>query len=108
MVDLKKGLTAAAKKAAKIEAKAEKIAARTPADVKPVEQSQAVIQQTAGAGEGSFLAGIEYVVRQGCAITSRHGVLKGGQTVKPEWLPGGVDALRRLVEVSGLVVPKDN
>lgn len=108
MVDLKKGITAAAKKAAKIEARAEKIAARTPTDVKPVEQVRAVLQQAAGAGEGAFLAGIEYVVRQGCAITSRHGVLKGGMQVKPEWLPGGVETLRRLVEVTGLVVAKDN
>jgi hypothetical protein len=108
MVDLKKGISAAAKKAAKIEAKAEKIAARTPVDEKPFAQAAEVLKQTAGAGEGAFLAGIEYVVRQGCAITSRHGVLKGGQTVKPEWLSGGVDALRRLVEVTGLVVAKGN
>ena len=103
MGDLKKAISATAKKAAKIEAKAAKLAERHPVVEKPAEVAQEVIEQKAGSASG-FEAGRAYVVRRGCAITSRRGVISAGERVKPQDLAGGVDSMRRLVEESGILV----
>jgi 3-deoxy-D-arabino-heptulosonate 7-phosphate (DAHP) synthase len=83
-------------------AKKKEEAKKAEAKKQPQKQPEQVVKQVAKGAV--YDENKNYVVREGCAITSRRGVLGSGHPVKAKWFVGGNDTMKNLVEEKGIVV----